>query len=123
MRIDNLEFRKSSCLGEPPEHIGWEICQYQPNGYYGRESEFIKDGEFYHPNDEHYNYISIHKSCFQSPETCFTIASWQWDDHEGCYDLRFIGNRPLNLTSSEWITFRKLLEHGFHELNPWWYEE
>ena len=51
MRIDNLEFRKSSYLGEPPEHIGWEICQYQPNGYYGRESEFIKDGEFYHPGN------------------------------------------------------------------------
>ena len=123
MRIDNLEFRKCSYLGEPPEHIGWEICKYQPNHYYGRESEFVKDGEYYHPNNEQYNFVSIHKSCFQSPETCFTIASWRWNSHEDCYNLEFVGDRPLNLTDSEWLTFRKLLEYGFHQLNPRWYEE
>lgn len=122
MRIDALEFRKCSYLGEEPKYIGWEICKWEPNPYYKRESEFIEDGEFYHPNDKHYKFVSIHRDCFKHPETSYTIASWDWDKHEDCYELKFCGDRPLNLSNEEWLTFRKLLEHGFKQLNPWWYE-
>lgn len=123
MRKGNLEFTKSSYFREPPEHIGYSIIKWEPNNYYGRESEFIKDGEFYHPNDEHYEFVHIHRSCFKSPETSYAIASWDWNEHEECYDLSFVGDRPLNLTSEEWTIFRELLEYGFKQLNPWWYED
>ena len=123
MRIGNLEFRKCSYLCEPPEHVGWEICKWEPNSYYGRESEFIKDGEYFKPNDEHYSFVSIHKDCFKNPECSYTVASWHWDMHEDCYDFEFCGDRPIsNLTEEEWITFRRLIDFGFKQLNPWCYE-
>lgn len=124
MRKDNLEYRTCSYLGNPPEHIGWEICKWEPNNYYGRESDFIKDGDYYHPNSKNYNFVHvIHKDCFKHPESSYTIASWHWDDHEGCYDLEFCGNRPMLLSDKEWQTFRELLDYGFRQLNPSWYEE
>lgn len=123
MRKDNLEYRICSYLGNPPEHIGWEICKWEPNNYYGRESDFIKDGDYYHPNSKNYNFVHIHKDCFKHPESSYTIASWYWDDHEGCYDLEFCGNRPMLLSDKEWQTFRELLDYGFRQLNPSWYEE
>lgn len=123
MRLDNLEFRKCSYIGKAPEHIGWEICKWKPNNYYGRESEFIRDGDFYHPNDEHYDFVSIHKDCFKHPETSYTIASWSWNNRDECYDLFFCGDRPLQLTKEEWATFKRMLEYGFKQLNPTWYEE
>lgn len=122
MRKGNLEFTESSYLCDPPEHIGYSIVKWEPNNYYGRESEFIKDGEVYHPNNEHYKFISIHQSCFKSPETSYVVASWYWNNYEDCYDLSFVGDRPLNLTSEEWVTFKELLEYGFKQINPWWYE-
>lgn len=123
MRIDNLEYRKCSYLGPEPEHCGWEICKWEPNDYYGKESEFTKDGEFYRPNNEHYDFMKIHKDCFKRPEISYTIASWEWNDHESCYELEFIGDRPLNLDLESWKTFKSLLEYGFHQLNSWWYEK
>lgn len=121
MRIGNLELRKSSYIGTPPEHIGWDICKWKPNQYYGRESEFIKDGDYYHPNTESYKFVSIYKSCFKYPESCYVIASWRWDGD--CYILEFCGDRPIGLTDEEWITFKELLDKGFRQLNPWWYED
>lgn len=118
MRIGNLEFRKSSYLGTPPEHIGYSICKWEPNRYYGREPEFIKEGDYYHPKNEDYKFINIHKDCFKSPETSYVIAIWDWNNHEECYDLVFCGDRPIkNLTDEEWLIFRKLLDKGFEQLN------
>lgn len=123
MRIGNLEYRKCTYLCEPPEHIRWEICKWEPNKYYGHESEYIKDGEWYHPNVENYKYIRIHRDCFKSPETSYQIASWKWNDHEDCYDFEFCGDRPLNLTDEEWMDFKALINVGFRRLNPYWYDE
>lgn len=120
MRIDTLEFRKCSYLGEEPEHCGGEICKWEPNPYYGKESEFMKDGEYYHPNTGNYRYVSIHQSCFKHPERCCSIATWNWDNHEDCYKLQFVGDRPINLlTEEEWSIFRELVRYGFRELNNW----
>lgn len=121
-RIGNLKFRQTSYLSEPPEHIGYEICKFEPNNYYGRESEFIKDGEYYRPDDKHYDFVKIHKSCFESPEISYTIASWKWNKHDNCYDLSFCGDRPLYLNNEEWKIFKHLLTYGFHKLNPNFYE-
>lgn len=123
MRIGNLEFRKSSYLGEEPEHCGYLVYKWYPNEYYGRETEFIKDGDWYRPNNEHYNFIKIDKDCFKHPESCYTIAHWNWNDREGCYDFEFVGDRPIDLTISEWNDFKTLITHGFHELNPRDYED
>lgn len=116
MRKGNLEFRKCSYLGEPPEHIGWEICQWAPNSYYGRESEFIKDGEFYRPNDDKFNFVRIHKNCFKNPEVSWQIASFDYNDHEGCYEFSFCGDRPLS-KDIDWELFKEFVQYGFNKLN------
>ena len=50
-RINNLQFSICSYLGNMPENPSWEIRLYYPNSYYGRESDFIKDGDYYKPNN------------------------------------------------------------------------
>lgn len=123
MRVNNLEFREASYLGYPPEHIGWDIILWEPNSYYGKESNFIRDGEYYRPNNEQYSFVKIHKDCFKNPETCFVIASWKWDSREDCYDFEFCGDRPLRyLKDSDWTAFKELIDYGFKQLNPSWYE-
>lgn len=116
MRINNLEFKQCSYIGDPPEHIGYEICLWQPNPYYGRESEFVKDGKYYRPNTDNYSFISIHESCFKYPETNIQIASWYWNDNEEVYDFEFCGNRPVEYLVN-WEDFEKLVRYGFEFLN------
>ena len=125
-RIGNLEFRKASYLcGEEdlPKHIGYDINKWVPNSYYGKESDFIKDSEFYRPNSEHYSFCRIHKDCFTHPEYCYSISRFYWDNSEGCYEFEFIGNRPTQLIEEERKVFWELVDYGFKQLNPWWYEE
>lgn len=114
-RIKNLEFREASYLCKPPDHIGYHIDKWEPNGYYQRESKFTKvDSDFYcypdHPN------CKVHKNCFKYPETSYAIASFRYNEHEGCYELEFVGDRPMNLNEEERKIFWKLLEYGFNYL-------
>lgn len=117
-RIGNLMFRKAIYLGNEPDIPDWDIDYYYPNIYYGKEKDFIKDDrspDFYlYPNSHN---ARIHKDCFKHKEACFTIACFVYDKHEGFYNVKFIGDRPMNLTEEEWMTFRKLLKYGNEVLN------
>lgn len=117
-RIGNLMFRKATYLGNEPDIPDWDIDYYYPNIYYGKEKDFIKDDrspDFYlYPNSHN---ARIHKDCFKHKEACFTIACFVYDKHEGFYNIRFIGDRPMNLTEEEWMIFRKLLKYGNEVLN------
>lgn len=116
MRINNLSFNKATYLCEPPEHIGYHIDKWEPNGYYQKESEFTKiDSDFYCYPD--YPCFKVHKSCFKYPETSYTIASFSYNNHEGCYELKFIDDRPMNLNEDERKIFWELLDFGFKFLN------
>ena len=117
-RIGNLMFRKATYLGNEPDIPDWDIDYYYPNIYYGKEKDFIKDDrspDFYlYPNSHN---ARIHKDCFKHKEACFTIACFVYDKHEGFYNIKFIGDRPMNLTEEEWMIFRKLLKYGNEVLN------
>ena len=118
-RIKNLEIRSATYLlpkDEWPEHIAWSIDYWHPNCYYGREDDYIKDGDWYRPKDHPYGY-RIHKDCFKHPESCFSIASFEYDSHEGSYELHFVGDRPFALDKEEREIFWELLEYGNKELN------
>lgn len=121
MRIDTLEYAPCTYIGTPPEHIDYEIRRIVPNTYYGRESEFIKDGDYYKPKE--YSWCRIHKDCFKNPETKYTIGTWRYDEHEEWYEFQFCGDRPIDLTDSEWINFKHILKYGYRQLNPERYEE
>lgn len=116
MRIKNLEFREASYLGSPPEYIGYHIDKWEPNGYYQRESEFTRlNSEYYCYPDNHY--CKVHRNCFKHPEVSYAIASFHYNEHEECYELEFVGDRPMYLNNEEREIFWELLEYGFKFLN------
>ena len=117
IRIENLRIRKATYINEEPKHPSYHIEKWETNSYYGNEDKFIKEGEYYMHPDDAYKCIRIHKSCFKHPETCYAIASFNWDDHEEIYELHFISDRPLHLSKEEREIFWQLIEFGEKELN------
>lgn len=118
-RIGNLEFRQATYLlpeNEYPKNPSYHIDYWFPNGYYGRESEFIKDGDWYRYADETLSFARIHKDCFKHKESCMAIASFNYDK-EGYYELCFVGDRPLNITPEEREIFWELIKYGYEQLN------
>lgn len=116
-RIDNLEFRKATYLCESPEHPAYDIIMWYPNCYYGKESEYIYDerNDCYCPPEYPHCYIS--KSCFKHPESCMTIASFEYDKNEDFYEFHFCGNRPIEMPKDYRETFWELIEFGDKYLN------
>ena len=62
-----------------------------------------------------------HKDLFKNKELCTVLATFRYDYKEECYNLEFIGDRPLQLIS--WDYFKELVKYGFEQLNPQWYEK
>ena len=114
-RIGNLMFRKATYLCEEPEFPSWNIYFFYPNPYYGKENEYKKDGDFYVTVNTEYP-ISIHKVRFKYKESCYAVASFT-RDKEGYYELKFIGDRPLNLNKTDFADFMKLVKYGNNKLN------
>ena len=120
-RIGSIGFRKATYIGEEPEHPSYHIDRWHPNPDYGRENEYIKDGDWYRHPDFH-NYMK-HKDCFKHPESCYAIARFVWDDHEEIYELHFVGDRPSELNKDERDVFWEIYEYGEKVLNRNNYEE
>ena len=100
IRINNVAFRPCVYIGEPPKdaNLYGDIVYYEPNKYYGKLEEYLKDGwedkgECITKNV--YGVVSISKSMFDLEETCYTIARLKYDSREYCCDLKTIGSRLL----------------------------
>lgn len=122
-RIGDLEFRPSSYLlpkDEYPKHPGWDIVLWYPNTYYGRDNEFPEDplDNSFRVDPTYHNH-RIHKSCFKNPESCFTIAGFDYDEHENFYEFNFCLDRPIEYlnTLEKRETFWDLIEYGNEQLN------
>lgn len=116
-RINTLEFREATYLTKnPPEIKAYHIDRWYPNCYYGRESEFIKDTDGFYRDPVH-SWHRIHKSCFKHPESCYTIATFEYDEYEGEYEFMWVGERPLDLNEQEEKDFKELIKYGFEILN------
>lgn len=115
-RIGVLMFRKASYLCEEPEYPSWDIEMFYPNQNYGKENEYNVDetGEWYYKDNPH---VRTHKSCFKYKECCYTIASFNYDSHEGFYELHFICDRPICLNEEEQKIFWELFKYGNSQLN------
>lgn len=122
-RIGALQLRKASYLGEEPEHPSYHIDKWEPNTYYGNEDKFVDMGDYYTYPDNRYIDIRISKSCFKHPENSYAVASFDYDDHEEAYELRFVSDRPVYLTHDEKDIFWDLVEMGYKDLNKHEYEE
>ena len=102
-----------SHLDIPPFSF-FDIVKYTPNPYYGKEDEYQWEGD----NASKFfgsavGYITIHKSCFQHPETSYTLAYWEnLDNDEIIPNLTFVGSRPFDLEESEHKIFWELAKIG-----------
>ena len=122
-RIKDLEFRPASyCLpkNKLPENPSYDIVLWYPNFYYGRDKEFPEDplDNSCRTDPKYFNH-KIHKSCFENPECCITIASFDYNEHVPFYELHFCLDRPIEYlnTSEKREIFWELLEYGNKQLN------
>lgn len=127
LRLGNIGLKKASYIGEEPSIPSIHVVKYENNRYYGNEQKYkwSEDGLHAYKIDENGNIdkrFSIHKSCFLHPETCFTLASFDYDEHEDFFEIRFCGDRPLDLDSEERDLFWKILRMGNAVLNKSSYE-
>lgn len=117
-RIGDLEFAPATYLlpeEKWPKNPAWHINYYYANIYYGREDEFIKDGQWYLYPDNHH--CRVHRDCFKHKQSCMAIGSFEYDKSEGVYEFSFVGDRPLSLNENERKTFWELIEYGYKQLN------
>lgn len=124
-RVGNLAFNKATYLGKEPKYVSWHIDYWYPNSYYGKETEYTKiDGGYYvDPNIPNWR---ISEGCFKYKECSLAICSFDYNEHEGNYELKFIDDRPVRYMEENKINpivFYNLLDYGFKQLNPSWYEE
>ena len=102
IRINNIECRFS--------HNRYDIIKWYPNPYYGNEEKLIEegyerinygDGGFALTKDHH----TIHSSCFANKESCYTVATLEYDGDERCVDMITVGPRLLNLNKEDRKSF------------------
>lgn len=84
MRRGNIELSKI-----PSDNDHFEICKWNKNTYFGRESEFNLVGDdMYYKSDYR---CGVHKSCFEREEYKYTVAYIR----NGV--VSFIGDRAIDL--------------------------
>lgn len=93
IRIDNIECRFSQGR--------YEIVKWQPNHYYNKQEEYLADGWELDGGFFRRDNVSIQATIFNSPETCYTIATLKWDADENCCDMETVGPRLLDLNIND----------------------
>ncbi len=99
IRINQIECRHSQGR--------YELIKWFANSHYGSEERLIAEGFVRVENPEtktwsmKRNNYSIHSSCFENAESCYTIATLYYDRSEGCCELKTVGARLLELNRIE----------------------
>jgi hypothetical protein len=93
IRVNNIECRFSQSR--------YEFVKWQPNHYYGKREEYIAEGWQSDGGFLRRNNTSIQESIFNSPETCYTIATLKYDADEMCCDMNTVGARLLQLDETD----------------------
>jgi len=89
-----------------------EIIKWQPNCFFGKENEYDQlDSETFR-NKINPHYI-VHSSCFLNNETCYVLANFENGN------LKFIGDRPFQLTEKDFNDFIKITRQKTEEFNKW----
>ncbi len=104
IRISDIECRFSQGR--------YEIIKWQPNCYYGKKQEYLDNGYVENGGFLCYNNLSIQATFFDKPETCYTIATLQYDADEYCCEMRTVGPRLLELSKPERNDFFAVYEYA-----------
>jgi hypothetical protein len=90
----------------------YEIVKWQPNVYFGKEQEYIDNGWVLSDGFYRLNNTNIQATCFENPETCYTIATLHYDKGEGCCDMKTVGPRLLDLNKDDRFDFFSVYEYA-----------
>jgi len=109
IRIENIECRFSQNQ--------YEFVKWYPNKYFGTKAQLIAEGyELIVSQDDDFSLVKhnhhIHGSCFQFPESCYTIATIVYDKNEHCTEIKSVGNRLLGLTKKERNYFFEVYQYA-----------
>lgn len=102
-RVGNIDLRKCDNT--------LEIVKWEKNDLYNKQEDYEvpdKRGLCRSKNSDH---AWVHESCFENPEFCYTLASWNLKEKEP--DLRYCGRRPLDLLMGEYEVFEQLVREGY----------
>lgn len=109
-RVYNTIYRNSG--------VYYEVVKWYPNRYYGKEKDYIYDEKgkyFYHKDCPQ---CHIDKYLFSIKETCCTICFIEYNDHEDCWEVRNVGNRPFtDVSMEEYKDYRDVVMHMLKQLN------
>jgi hypothetical protein len=88
-----------------PKFSFFEIVYVEKNPYFGNEANYVESwGGMFYENPE--TRVSLDKSLFKYPETCYMLAHWEKMNHdEFIPELVFCGDRPLRLSPIEQMNF------------------
>jgi hypothetical protein len=104
IRINQIECRFSQGR--------YEIVKWQPNCYYGKQQEYIDNGWILSGGMYRLNNTGISEGCFVNPESCYTIATLNYQEGEGCCEMTTVGARLLELSKSERADFFAVYEYA-----------
>ncbi len=109
IRIENIECRFTQNQ--------YEFVKWYPNKYFGTKAQLIAEGyELIVSQDDDFSLVKhnhhIHGSCFQSPESCYVIATIVYDKNEHCTEIKSVGSRLLDLTKKERNNFFEVYHYA-----------
>lgn len=114
IRVGNIEARNPTYL-DNRETKDIDIVCWEPNSYYSKEDEYLWDEDgIAHPRNR--PYIYIYPSCFKNPETCYTVATFIYNEKEPCYNLTYTGFRPFELSEKDAQDFSYILKYLYKVL-------
>lgn len=116
IRVGNIESREPTYLNNPPKNDkNIDIVVWHPNPYYGRESDFDWDNEGYaYVKDS--PIVRYSPDCFKNPEQCMSVASFEFDPHEPCYELKHVCFRPFELSEKDYTDYLYVIRQVYKAL-------
>jgi len=113
IRINNIGAEKAAYIGKPPKDadLNVSIVKYHANRYYGELETYIKDGwKDCGSYIESQGLGTIHKNCFDNPETNYVIASLKYNKKEDYTELTSVADRLLYIENEDkedfWEVYR-----------------
>lgn len=115
-RLGNITLRVSHTLGinGTESKAYFDIVKWYPNEYYGKKDKFEYDEKrkmyYKKTNEKPWWYVS--PSCFDHPESCFSLANIDWDKEYP--DVRTVGPRPFKLNDEEYKNFTDIVKYFYN---------
>lgn len=100
----------------------FEIVKYIPNELYGKEDQYEwdekKEKATFRSGEEGYGNLFLDKSCFVNKESSYVLAMWgEISLDKECNELRFVCDRPFELSENERNSFWRVARIGQNHIN------